>query len=156
MKKILIVLEFMCVFGLLNAQSNFPVSNYYYVDRVPQYWIDDSTSINIIVKNMNNYNAIVDNLKNIFTAPDDEIFADDEDDNIIINSHSLPFLHKDSIIDNISIASDDIVFFTYSKLVNNSRIWLRDEVYVKLKSRANYLSYVNPIIQNYNNILNNK
>ena len=43
-----------------------PQTQYYYADGVPQYWTDDSTSVNIIVKNMNNYNAIVHRLELLF------------------------------------------------------------------------------------------
>jgi len=92
--------------------------NTYNADGVPQYWTEDSTSVNIIVKNMQNYNTIVQNLELLFTDANDEILADDEDDNIIVNSLSLPLMHKDSIISAIRIAADDIAFFTYSKLVN--------------------------------------
>ena len=40
MRKLLIILGFMLMFTLLNAQST---SNYYYANGVPQYWTDDST-----------------------------------------------------------------------------------------------------------------
>jgi len=96
MKRMLIILGLILVFTSLQAQST---SNYYYADGVPQYWTEDSTSVNIIVKNMQNYNAIVQNLELLFTDANDEILADDEDDNIIVNSLSLPFMHKDSIIE---------------------------------------------------------
>jgi len=111
MKKLLIVLGFYLVIISLYAQN---ASNYYYAEKgVPFYWTEDSTSVNIIVKNMQNYNAIAHNLELLFNKPTDEIFADDEDDNIIINSLSLPLMHKDSIIAAIRIATDDIAFFTY-------------------------------------------
>ena len=52
MKKIFIILGFIFMLFQLKAQNN-----YYYADGIPQYWRDDSTSVNIIVKNMHNYNA---------------------------------------------------------------------------------------------------
>jgi len=149
MKRMLIILGVVLMFFSLRAQST---SNYYYANGVPQYWTEDSTSVNIIVQNMHNYNAIVQNLELLFTDVNDEILADDEDDNIIVNSLSLPLMHKDSIIAAIRIAADDIAFFTYSKLVNGSRIWLRNDIYVK--SKVNFkgasLSSLFPVIQNYN------
>jgi len=89
MKKLAIILSFSFFVSSLTAQSYYYNSSYYYVDGVPQYWTDDSTSVNIIVKNMNNYNAIVQNLQSLFSGSTDIILADDEDDNIIVNSASL-------------------------------------------------------------------
>jgi len=149
MRKLLIILGFILICSSLIAQST---SNYYYANGIPQYWTDDSTSVNIIVKNMHNYNRIVQNLKLLFSDPTDEILADDEDDNIIINSLSLLFIPEDKLIAQISIDSDDIAFFTYSKLVNGEHIWLRNDIYVKPKVnfKGTYLTFLFPIIQNYN------
>jgi|GEM_PF-1083205 len=148
MKKLLFILGFLMITSLY-AQS---IPNYYYASGTPQYWTEDSTSVNIIVGNMRNYDAIVRNLELLFTDPNDEILADDEDDNIIVNSRSLLMMDKNKIIDAISIDPDDIVFFTYSKLVNNERIWLRNDVYVKPKNKGATLYSLFPIIQNYSNI----
>ncbi|GHV43384.1 hypothetical protein FACS1894180_2290 [Bacteroidia bacterium] len=152
MKKLLIILGFIFSASLLSAQSLLPQSKYYYANGIKQYWTDDSTSVNIIVRNMQNYNAIVQNLELLFANSNDEVLADDEDDNIIVNSLSLPSMYKDSIIAAISVASDDIAFFTYSKIVNNERIWLRNDIYVKPKIRGTSLPLLYPVIQNYNNI----
>jgi len=153
MKQLLVILGSVFVFSQLNAQQNvMPQTNYYYADGVPQYWTVDSTSVNIIVKNRHNYNAIVQNLQVLFFDSTDVIFADDEDDNIIVNSFSLPLIHKDSLIAAISIVPDDIAFFTYSKIVDSNYIWLRNDVYIKLKDSAYFLSYLHPTIQNYSNI----
>jgi len=96
MKKTVIFLGFILTLNLLNAQS---IPNYYYASDIPQYWAEDSTSVNIIVGNMHNYEAIVRNLELLFTDPNDEILADDEDDNIIVNSRSLLTMDKNRIID---------------------------------------------------------
>jgi hypothetical protein len=98
---------------------------------------------------MENYGAIVDNLHLLFSNSTDEILADDEDDNIIINSLSLPLIHKDALIAAISINSDDIAFFSYSKLIENEHIWLRNEVLIKLKNNTFFQSIIQPILQNY-------
>ena len=119
MKKLGIILGSVFMLSSLSAQNLLPQTQYYYADGVPQYWTDDSTSVNIIVKNMDNYNAIVQKLELLFVDSTDQILADDEDDNIIVNSTSLPFMNKDSIIVFISIDSNDIAFFTYSKLVDS-------------------------------------
>ena len=137
----------------LFAQNLLNYQDYYYADGEAIFWKTDSTSVNIIVNNMKNYNDIAINLQKIFNSPNDEVIYDDEDDNIIVNSMSLPFISKDSIIDAISINYDDITFFTYSKVVNGSRIWLRNEVYVKMREdRANFSSFAQPVLNNYNNI----
>lgn len=133
MKKYMYILILCFLYNSLVGQN---VSNYYYADGERQYWTDDSTSVNILVKNKSNYDAIVQNLERLFADPTDEILADDEDDNIIVNSLSLPSLPKNAIIAAISIDSDDIAFFTYSKRVNGGRIWLRNDVYVKPKPEA--------------------
>ena len=57
MKKIVIILGFMLTTYSLISQSIIDNTKHYYYEGVPQYWTDDSTSVNIIVKNMQNYNA---------------------------------------------------------------------------------------------------
>jgi hypothetical protein len=76
MKKLMIVLGSVFMLSSLSAQSylyNNP--NYYYVDGVKQYWTDDSTSVNIIVKNRNNYNGIVQKLELLFSDSTDQVLA---------------------------------------------------------------------------------
>jgi hypothetical protein len=55
---------------------------------------------------------------NIFSNPSDLIYYDNEEDNIIIYSNNLPSFNKDSLISLISIDTNDISFFTYSKVEN--------------------------------------
>ncbi|MDR2084547.1 MAG: S8 family serine peptidase [Bacteroidales bacterium] len=124
------------IFNLFGQNNISNLDGYYYASGKAHYWTTDSTSVNIIIKNMDNYHIIVNKLENIFNAEGDEILADDEDDNIIINSFRLPIITKDSLINAISIEHDDIVFFTYSKVVNENRIWLRNEVIVKYNSNT--------------------
>jgi DNA-directed RNA polymerase subunit H (RpoH/RPB5) len=124
MKKIITIL--ICAFTLnqLSAQN---YQGYYYAGGKPHYWREDSTSANIIVKNMEHYDAIVSNIRNIFTDAKDEILADDEDDNIIINSIQLPQISKDQLIAAIQAEEGDIAFFSCSKLIGKEHIWLRNE-----------------------------
>jgi hypothetical protein len=154
MKKILNILGFIYVINFLMINSlisqnfNYNMQSYY-AGGIPHYWTDDSTSVNIIISNMENYGAIVDNLHLLFPDSTNEILADNEDDNIIVNSLSLPLLHKDSIISFIEIDSGDVSFFTYSKWIDNGHIWLRNEVLIKLKDTAYFQSIIQPIIQHY-------
>ena len=83
MKRFLILIICTIINALLFSQ------NHYYADGQQISWSTDSASANIIVKNMEDYSQIVNNLKDIFTNSNDEIIGDDEDDNIIINSNSL-------------------------------------------------------------------
>ncbi len=83
--KILVLLQ-MCI---LICLFSFSQTNYYYADGQQIYWITDSSSANIIVKNTENYSQIANSLKDIFTGSADEVLEDDEDDNIIVNSSSL-------------------------------------------------------------------
>ena len=132
----------LCVCFASRAQNN----NFYYANGVAQYWEDDSTSANIIVRNQNNYDTIVCGLNTIFNDIDDEILSDNEDANIIINSSSLAIRTRNGIINNVSVSSEDIGFFSYSKIVNGSHIWLTNEVYVKLKDSLYYSAHILPVI----------
>jgi hypothetical protein len=141
MKKIISTLLFGFILIYTAAQNNYLVApnyqGYYYAGGVAHTFQNDSTSANIIVKNMHNFNAIVNNLTAIFTDSTDVILADsDEDDNIILNSLSLPLFNKDSLIALIQIDTDDILFFTYSKVMDSDHIWLRNEVLVKYKDSS--------------------
>ncbi|MGI6291942.1 MAG: hypothetical protein ACOXZH_05930 [Bacteroidales bacterium] len=113
-------------------------TNYYFSEEREIMLTNDSTSVNIIVNNMENYAEIAQRLAILF--PDSgSVIYDDEDDNIIVNSSKLLELTKDSIIRFIQIDSNDILFFTYSKLTDNTsnKIWLRNEVLVGLKEGYN-------------------
>jgi hypothetical protein len=141
MKKIINTLFFGFMLTYITAQNSYFLApnyqGYYYAEGVTHIWQNDSTSANIIVKNMHNFNAIVANLTAIFSDSTDVISADGaEDDNIIVNSLSLPLFNKDSLIALIQIETDDISFFTYSKIVDNNRLWLRNEVLVKYKDSS--------------------
>lgn len=108
--------------------------NYYVSGGREIMLTNDTTSVNIIVNNMDNYAEIVERL--IILFPDSgSVKYDDEDDNIIVNSSKLLQLTKDSIIRFIQIDSNDILFFTYSKLTDSTsnKLWLRNEVLVGLK-----------------------
>ena len=120
------------------AQSN----NYFYVGDSAYYWTTDSSSVIFIVKNMENYNAIVNNLNNIFKEITDEILEDDEDDNIILYSNSLRNINLNSLVSIISTKSDDISFASYSKTIGDEHLWLRNEVYIKLSDITKYNQYL--------------
>ena len=126
--------------------------NFYYANGVAQYWEDDVSSANIIVRNLNHYDTIVYGLNTIFNSVDDEIIADDEDANIIVNSSSWSAKDKFDVVSNVSVSPDDIAFFSYSKVVNGSHIWLTNEVYVKLKDSLYYSTHVLPVTSQYQDV----
>ena len=144
MKK-LVILQISILLCLLSFSQN----GYYYADGQQVYWTTDSTSANIIVKNTEDYSQIVNNLKGIFTGSSDEIIGDDEDDNIIINSNSLKTMNISTLISSISVKTDDIAFFTFSKLVNGKHLWLRNDLYVKLSDTTKFQQFITGMFNTY-------
>jgi len=127
--------------------------NYYFANYQRQYWREDSTSINIIVANMQNYNLIVRNLQTVFSANNDTVRYGNDDDNIIIISDRLKTMDLSQILSTISPTPTDILFVSYAKKVDNRRIWLRNETYVKLKNDTSYYSYLLPFLSQFNDYL---
>jgi DNA-dependent RNA polymerase auxiliary subunit epsilon len=126
-------------------------SNYYFANYQRQYWREDSTSINIIVANMQNYNLIVRNLQTIFSANNDTVRYGNDDDNIIVISDKLKITDLQKMVSSISPDSADISFVTYAKKINNRRLWLRNEAYVKLKNNVSDSSYLLPFLSHFSN-----
>ena len=79
----------MSLFVGLSFSQNDTLYGFYYANGTRHYWTEDSTSLNIIVKNLNHYDSIAARLGRMFNGTQDEIWADDEDNNIIVNSGSL-------------------------------------------------------------------
>ncbi len=146
MKKFTLIIMTIMIWLLSYSQGN---SNYYYDGYNAHFWVNDSTSAIMIIKNMNNYTQISNRLKNIFVSTNDEIIENDEENNIIINSSSLNTIDIDSLISAISVKSDDIEFFSFSKVINNYHYWLRNEVYVKFTDTAKYSQYVQGLLIAY-------
>ncbi len=138
------------IFINVNSQNN---TRFYYIKGKPQYFEDDSNSVSIIVNNMNRYTEIVEILDTIFQNPKDNIFSDNEDDIIIVNSETLSQMNFDSIISKISIFQNDISWISFSKKMNNNQIWFRNEIYVRLKDSIYYESYLVPKLQNFQNYI---
>lgn len=130
MKKCAFLVVLFLFFININIEAQ---SNYYFANYQRQYWREDSTSINIIVANMQNYNLIVRNLQTIFSANNDTVRYGNDDDNIIVISDKLKITDLQKMVSSISPDSADISFVTYAKKINNRRLWLRNEAYVKLK-----------------------
>lgn len=150
---ILIIIGMICFdCNLFSQTQTNQLMDFYYANGTQQYWQDDHTSANIIVRNTNNYDSIVLRLRREFDNPDDEILANDEDNNIIINSQSLATKNISNLISSISLSSDDIAFFSYAKQLNGNPIWLTNEAYVKVKDNAYYASYIQPILSQYSNV----
>ena len=148
MKKIFFIFVCLALSTIVKSEEENRNINYYYANGIPYYWQDDSTSVNIIVANMNNYEYIVQQLLNIFN--EDEVVYDNEDDNIIINSENLPSIDKEELIEQISLLPNDISFFTYSKILENgNHIWLRNELYISFFDTVYFDKIVRPILENY-------
>jgi len=80
-----ILLLIFCIITTYQIQGQINLSNYesyYYADGEAIEWVTDSTSVNIIIKNMKNYNAIANNLQKIFNETEDEVLFDEEEDDI--------------------------------------------------------------------------
>ena len=148
MKKCAFLVVLFLFFININIEAQ---SNYYFANYQRQYWREDSTSINIIVANMQNYNLIVRNLQTIFSANNDTVRYGNDDDNIIIISDKLKITDLQKMVSSISPDSADISFVTYAKKINNRRLWLRNEAYVKLKNNVSDSSYLLPFLSHFSN-----
>lgn len=73
-----------CFLLCSNAQNN-----YYYAGNGINYWKEDSTSVNIIVSNIDNLSYIAQNIQNIFFASSDTVSYVPDDNNIIVVSDKL-------------------------------------------------------------------
>jgi hypothetical protein len=125
-KNILIVLN------MLLSICTYSQQNFYYVNGNKAFWQDDSTSINVIVGNREKYNDIAGLFARIFVDEHDTIYDSDEDDNIIIISDKLKKIKIDSLVCAVSSGDEDIVFITYAKRTATGRLWLRNEVNIKM------------------------
>ena len=136
----LILFCFLCS----NAQNN-----YYYAGNGINYWQEDSTSVNIIVSDIDNLSYIAQNIQNIFSASSDTVSYVPDDDNIIVISDKLKKMPLTQLTANICQDPADIAFITYAKRINQKRIWLRNELYVKLKHDTLYFSYLHPFLSDF-------
>lgn len=148
MKKLSILLALLCIIGSSYSQ-NENLYGYYYANGNRHYWTEDHTSLNIIVNNPSHYDSIATRLETIFNDEQDQIWADDEDNNIIVISNSLNSKNISDIVSTISLSNNDIAFTSYAKRINGNPIWLTNEVYVKLKNNTYYASFVQPVLSQY-------
>ncbi len=137
---------FSCLFHFCQAQTN-----YYFADKERNYWREDSTSVNIIVADLEQYDMIVDRILEMFSDKTDTVSFVKDDDNIIIISEKLRTIPIRQLIPTICNNSSDISFITYAKKVSGRRIWLRNEVYVRLKSDSFYTSFLVPFLSQFSN-----
>ncbi len=150
MKKHLLLLVGMFCVALCAFSQN---DHFYYANGTRHYWQEDQTSANIIVNNLDYYDSIVSRLQNMFNNDSVELIASDEDNNIIINSYLLRNYDNSTLLNNISTSPNDIAFFSYAKVVNGSRIWLTNEVYVKLLDTTYYDIHIQPVLSQHNDIV---
>lgn len=153
MKKQFIILLTLSLVCLYTYSQNESLYGFYYANGIRHYWQEDLTSANIIVRNTNHLDSIVSRLEKIFNGVDDDVIADDEDNNIFVNSQSLALRNISELISSISLSNNDIAFFTYAKQVNGNPIWLTNEAYVKLKDSTFFTSHVQPVLLQYPSVV---
>lgn len=151
MKRILLGILLFCIVGISYSQND-TLYGFYYANGIRQYWVEDYTSLNIIVNNLNHYDSVAARLSGLFNDPQDEIWSDDEDNNIIVISNSLNSRSISEIVSSISLSNNDITFTSYAKRINGNPIWLTNEAYVKLKDNSYYTSFVQPILSQYSSV----
>lgn len=144
MKKNVLLIILACVVSQVWSQNN-----YYYAGNEAHYWVEDTSSVNIIIGNMQNLEQIVKNVQDIFYDGTDTVSFVSDDDNIIIISNKLKNIPLSILCNAIIVAPNDIVFATYAKRINGKRIWLRNEAYVKLKNDSLYQSYLLPFLSTF-------
>lgn len=138
------------VFAYLYSYSqNDTLYGFYYANATRHYWVEDNTSLNIVINNLDHFDSIVARLRRVFNDNQDEIWSDDEDNNIIVNSNSLVSKNIQSLFSEISLSDNDISFYSFAKKINGRPIWLTNEIYVKLKNNVSYSSYIQPILLQY-------
>ncbi len=75
MKRLITIAVFACLFHFCQAQTN-----YYFADNERNYWQEDSTSVNIIVADLEQYDMIVDRTLEMFSDKTDTVsFVKDDD-----------------------------------------------------------------------------
>lgn len=153
MKKLLLLgIAIICLVCSSYSQND-SLYGFYYANGTRHYWAEDNTSLNIIVNNLNHYDSIVARLGRIFSDAQDEIWSDDEDNNVIVNSNSLGSRDILDIISMVSLSSNDIAFYSYAKQLNGYPIWLTNEAYVKLKDSTYYASHIQPVLLQYPSVV---
>ncbi|MBR4135529.1 MAG: hypothetical protein IKU03_03855 [Bacteroidales bacterium] len=115
MKKHLL-LSFVLLITVYNTEAQ---SDFYFANHQRQYWQEDSSSINIIVGNMQNYDLIVRNLSRIFSSVNDTVRYSNEDDNIIVVSNDLKNMDLQQLLLSVCLNPSDILFVSYAKKINN-------------------------------------
>lgn len=126
MKKLLLIGFALLYLVGLSYSQNDTLYGFYYANGIRHYWTEDHTSLNLIVKNLNHYDSIAARLGRMFNGTHDEIWADGEDNNIIVNSGSLASRSVSEIVSLISLSGDDIVFTSYAKQINGNPIIYKD------------------------------
>lgn len=147
MKRLTIILGFLIGVTILSEAQN----NYYFANNGRNYWVEDSTSINVIVGNSQNCELIAKKLFDLFSDSSDTVSYVEDDDNIIVISEKLPSIDLSQLIASISPNQSDIAFVTYAKKINNTRIWLRHEAYLRLKHDSLYSTYLQPYLSTFTN-----
>ena len=146
MKRVIITVVLAYFLPFCYAQTN-----YYYANDERNYWLEDSTSVNIIVSDSEQYDMIVGRILEIFSDKTDTVSYVGDDDNIIIISEKLRTIPIERLTSTICNNFSDISFITYAKRVNRQRIWLRNEIYVRLKSDNFHSSYLIPFLSQFSN-----
>ncbi len=73
MKKNMYIIPILLGILMATTTKSQENQNYYFSSGERHYFYDDSTSINIVVRNMSNYSIIVSRLQTLFNSPNDEV-----------------------------------------------------------------------------------
>jgi serine protease len=136
--------------AFLFAAVSFAQQNYYYTDHQKVYFSNDSSSINILVANMTNYDPIRQNLETLFNSSNDEVIYSAEDRNIIVNSPDITNYTLKNIVTRVQVNNGDIFYIDYGKTLvsNNASVWFTNCVLMKLDSKYT-INDASVIINNY-------
>lgn len=147
MKKNVLLLIFVSVISIVNNVFG-QATNFYYCNGTAITWRDDSTSVGIMVSNMSHRDGVEANVRNVFNSPTDTVFADTAAGYIFVMSQNLPSINQNRLISSIEVSRGDVVFFTYSKISNGSRLWLTNNLFFELEDKS-YLSTIRSFISGY-------
>ena len=149
MKSYILKIVLVCVLGYccFSAQGQ----QYIYRQGNRMYYSCDSTSAIVIVAgDTNALQRVAFRLDSIFNGNKDLVSFNNEDDVIFLHSDNLPSVVPANMINVISHGGQDsISFFSYAKIVNECRLWFRNELLIELKESIT-IQDIDSFIQHFN------
>jgi subtilisin family serine protease len=147
MKKFIFFTCLILVIHLIYGQSG---GNFYYAEGQQHFFSTDSTSVNILVRNMQHYDTIAKAISAFYSDSSEyAVYYDNEDDNIIVSSKSIVLRNIDSLLQQLAPNNNDIAFISYAKQIGGSHFWLRNEVYVKYRDSLQAVADLSNVLSLY-------